>query len=76
MSYAQLASGRIDVGLDVTFDVFDYLALVPVIEGAGGVISDWAGEPLTRHSGDRFLAAGDRRVHEQALRLIAHTLDS
>lgn len=71
MSYAQIATGRIDVGMDVLFDIHDYLPLVPVIQGSGGFISDWQGRPLTRQSGDRFVAAGDRRVHEQALGLIA-----
>lgn len=71
MSYAQIATGRVDVGMDVQFDIHDYLPLVPVIQGAGGLISDWEGRPLTRKSGDRFIAAGDRRVHEQALTLLA-----
>jgi inositol-phosphate phosphatase/L-galactose 1-phosphate phosphatase/histidinol-phosphatase len=67
MAYAQIASGRIDVGIDVAFDVFDYLALVPVIEGAGGIATDWQGQPLTQMSGDRLIAAGDARVHAAAL---------
>ena len=71
MAYAQVASGRIDIGIDVAFDPFDYLALVPVIEGAGGVISDWAGAPLTLDSGDRLIAAGDKRAHGQALKVLA-----
>ena len=71
MAYAQIASGRIDIGIDVAFDPFDYLALVPVIEGAGGAISDWAGKALTLDSGDRFIAAGDARVHDQALKVLA-----
>jgi len=71
MAYAQIASGRIDVGIDVAFDPFDYLALVPVVEGAGGVISDWAGAPLTLDSGDRLIAAGDARIHDQALKILA-----
>ncbi len=71
MAYAQIASGRIDVGVDVAFDVFDYLAHVPIIEGAGGVITDWQGEPLTLASGDRLIAAGDARVHGAALAVLA-----
>jgi histidinol phosphatase-like enzyme (inositol monophosphatase family) len=71
MAYAQIASGRIDVGIDVAFDPFDYLALVPVVEGAGGVISDWGGAPLTLDSGDRLIAAGDARIHDQALKILA-----
>ena len=70
-AYAQIASGRIDVGLDVGLDVYDYLALAPVIEGAGGVISDWRGAPLTLASGDRILAAGCARIHDAALALLA-----
>jgi fructose-1,6-bisphosphatase/inositol monophosphatase family enzyme len=70
MAYAQIASGRIDIGIDVAFDPFDYLALVPVVEGAGGVISDWDGAPLTLDSGDRLIATGDARIHAQALEIL------
>jgi histidinol phosphatase-like enzyme (inositol monophosphatase family) len=72
MSYAQIASGRIDIGIDVAFDPFDYLALVPVIRGAGGVIADWDGNPLTLGSGDRLVAAGDSRIHAQVLAMLAN----
>ena len=48
------------------------MALVPVIEGAGGVVTDWRGAPCHRSDG-RLVAAGDRRVHESALRLLALT---
>lgn len=71
MAFAQIASGRTDVSVDVSFDVFDYLALVPIIEGAGGVITDWQGEPLTLASGDRLITAGDRRAHKLVLSLLA-----
>ncbi len=71
MAYAQIASGRIDVGVEVNYNIHDYLALVPVIQGAGGVITDWNGSDLTIHSADRFVAAGDRRIHEQSLRILS-----
>ena len=71
MAYAQIASGRIDVGIDVAFDPTDYLALVPVITGAGGVITDWDGKALTLHSGDRLVAAGDSGIHSQSLAVLA-----
>jgi histidinol phosphatase-like enzyme (inositol monophosphatase family) len=70
MAYARIAAGRIDVGIDVEFDPYDYLALVPVIEGAGGIITDWEERPLTLKSGGRLIAAGDRRMHEQALEVL------
>ncbi len=71
LAYARLASGWIDVGLDVGLDVFDYGALIPVIQGAGGVITDWEGAPLTLLSGNRIAAAGDPRMHTHALDLLS-----
>jgi myo-inositol-1(or 4)-monophosphatase len=44
------------------------LALIPIIEGAGGVITTWENGPP--HRGGRIVAAGDRRVHAQALELL------
>jgi histidinol phosphatase-like enzyme (inositol monophosphatase family) len=73
MAYGQIASGRIDVGIDVQFDVFDYLALVPIIDGAGGITTDWNGDPLDIKSGDRFIAAGDKRTHAEALKVLNQT---
>jgi histidinol phosphatase-like enzyme (inositol monophosphatase family) len=71
LAYGQLAAGRTDLALDVAFDTYDYLALVPVIEGAGGIITDWQGEALTQRSGDRILAAGDKARHAEALAILA-----
>jgi len=70
MAYARIADGRIDVGTDVGYDIHDFLALVPVIEGAGGRITDWDGAALGLKSGSRLVASGDSRVHEQALKLL------
>jgi histidinol phosphatase-like enzyme (inositol monophosphatase family) len=71
MAYGRIASGRIDVGIDVGFDPTDYLALVPVITGAGGIITDWDGNPLTLQSGDRLAAAGDPEIHRKTLAILA-----
>lgn len=71
MAYAQIASGRIDLGIDVGFDIHDYLALVPVIRGAGGLITDWQGAALTLRSGDRLIAAGDPQLYAKALDVLA-----
>jgi histidinol phosphatase-like enzyme (inositol monophosphatase family) len=71
LAYAQLASGRIDVGIDAGMDLFDYCALVPVIRGAGGVITDWQGAELTLRSGSQIVAAGDPRAHAQALEVLS-----
>ncbi len=63
----------IDLGIDAGLDPVDYCALVPVIHGAGGAITDWEGGALNLHSGSRVLAAGDPRAHAQALEILAQT---
>ncbi|MEM8951848.1 MAG: histidinol-phosphatase [Pseudomonadota bacterium] len=72
-AYGQLAMGFADVIVEADLDTHDYLALIPVIEGAGGIITDWEGKPLTPDSIGRVLAAGDKQVHAQALKLLAIT---
>ena len=72
--YAQLAAGFIDLGIEARNDPFDYCALVPIVECAGGVITDWDGAPLTIFSGDRYVAAGDASLHAQALEVINEAL--
>ena len=47
--------------------VYDFLPLVPVVTGAGGLMTDWRGEPLGLESDGRVVAAGDPRVHAAAL---------
>jgi inositol-phosphate phosphatase/L-galactose 1-phosphate phosphatase/histidinol-phosphatase len=44
---------------------------VPVVEGAGGVMSDWQGRPVTIATNGRVLAAGDAALHQAALDLLA-----
>ena len=74
MAYAQIATGRIDVGIDAQFDIHDYLPLVPVIEGAGGCISDWKGNTLTQKSGiTNILACANPDLHRQALRILQNS---
>jgi inositol-phosphate phosphatase / L-galactose 1-phosphate phosphatase / histidinol-phosphatase len=74
MSYGLLASGRTDVAIDTGFKIYDYAPFVPIIEGAGGVITDWEGKPLTLTSGPRVLAAGDPARHRDALRLVERAM--
>ncbi len=70
LSYGRLASGRTDIALDAGLKIHDFAAFVPIIEGAGGVITDWRGDRLTLASGPRVLAAGDARRHAAALEII------
>lgn len=69
--FGLLAGGHLDIGIEPGMNVHDYFALVPVIEGAGGVITDWRGAALTLDSDGRVLAAGDRAAHAKALERLA-----
>jgi inositol-phosphate phosphatase / L-galactose 1-phosphate phosphatase / histidinol-phosphatase len=72
-AYGLLAMGFIDLIVEADLDVHDFMALVPVLEGAGGIVTDWQGAPLTVASDGRIVAAGDSRVHEGALKLLSST---
>lgn len=65
--YGLLASGHIDLVFEMNLHPYDYMALIPVIEGAGGVITDWKGERLGLHSEGQVLAAANAALHAQAL---------
>ena len=65
--YGLLASGHCDLVIEAALKPHDFQALVPVIAGAGGRISDWDGEPLTAHSGDRVVAAATEPLWAQAV---------
>ena len=75
-AYASLARGYIDVCVDATLDAFDFSALVPVIEGAGGSITDWQGEPLTLSSGKRVVASGIAQCHQDVLTILSRSTTS
>jgi len=70
-AFGLLTSGHIDVAIECQLDPHDFLALVPVVEGAGGVITDWEGSPLGPHGKANILAAGDPAVHEEAMAVLA-----
>jgi inositol-phosphate phosphatase / L-galactose 1-phosphate phosphatase / histidinol-phosphatase len=66
-SDALLASGHLDLVIEAGLAVHDYLPLVPIIEAAGGVITDWSGRRLDLHSGGDVVAAAGATLHRQAL---------
>ena len=69
-NYGLLATGCLDLVMEEGLKIYDWAALVPVVTGAGGIITDWRGSPLGLKSEGRVLAAGDRAVHQQALERI------
>jgi histidinol phosphatase-like enzyme (inositol monophosphatase family) len=70
-SYGMLASGHIDLVADAGMKPYDFCALRPVVEAAGGVISDWQGKPLTLHSDGSVLAAATKELHAKALSILS-----
>ena len=66
-AYGLVAGGFIDLVVEAELKPYDFCALVPVVEGAGGVMTDWRGQPLTVNSDGRVVAAGDAAVHGPAL---------
>jgi histidinol phosphatase-like enzyme (inositol monophosphatase family) len=75
-SHPLLASGYVDMSVAVGQQPFDYLAVVPVVEGAGGCISDWAGKPLGLDSDGRILVTATPELHRQALNVLRTNNDS
>jgi myo-inositol-1(or 4)-monophosphatase len=67
-SYCMLAAGHLDVVIETELKPYDVAALIPIVTGAGGIITTWEGKPA--QSGGRIIAAGDPRVHEAAMKLL------
>ncbi len=67
-SYCMLAAGQVDLVIETGLKPHDVAALIPIIVGAGGVITTWAGGPP--EAGGRIVAAGDPRVHGAALAIL------
>ena len=67
-SYCMLAAGHLDLVVETELKSYDIAALIPIITGAGGIVTTWEGRPA--QGGGRIIAAGDLRVHEAALKLL------
>eukprot|EP00197_Chlamydomonas_leiostraca_P008919 CAMPEP_0202867762 /NCGR_PEP_ID=MMETSP1391-20130828/9609_1 /ASSEMBLY_ACC=CAM_ASM_000867 /TAXON_ID=1034604 /ORGANISM="Chlamydomonas leiostraca, Strain SAG 11-49" /LENGTH=291 /DNA_ID=CAMNT_0049547825 /DNA_START=210 /DNA_END=1085 /DNA_ORIENTATION=+ len=81
-AYGLLAAGHADIVCEADLKPYDYMALIPIIKGAGGTVTDWVGHELqwwpaagstqpTAFPGE-VLAAGDKRAHAQAVAKLAH----
>jgi myo-inositol-1(or 4)-monophosphatase len=67
-AYCMLAAGHVDLVIETGLKPYDVIPLVPIIGGAGGIITTWENGPP--HAGGRIVAAGDSRVHAAALELL------
>ncbi len=66
--FAVLAMCFVDIVIEAGFSRWDIDALIPIVEGAGGVITSWDGGDC--RDGKTILACGDRRIHEEAIKLL------
>ncbi len=68
-AYCALAAGFVDLVIETDLKPHDIIALVPIVEGAGGVVTTWEGDSAA--AGGRIVAAGDPRLHEIVLKRLA-----
>ncbi|MCC9620951.1 histidinol-phosphatase [Thalassospira sp. MA62] len=69
-AYGLTALGLADTVVEFGLQPYDFCALVPVVEGAGGVVTDWAGKPITIDSAGDVVASGDAHCHQDVLATI------
>jgi histidinol-phosphatase len=69
-AYGMLAAGFVDVVLEASLKPYDFCAIIPIVEGAGGVATDWRGARLGLGSDGRVAVAGDHRAHAVVLALL------
>ena len=70
-AYGMLASGYIDVVMEANMKIADTMALIAIVEGSNGVISDWYGNPITLESDGTVLATANQDLHTECLNTIA-----
>ena len=68
-AYCMLAAGHVDLVIETGLKPHDIVALIPIVEGAGGIITSWEGGSAA--GGGRVVAAGDKRVHDAAMKVLA-----
>jgi myo-inositol-1(or 4)-monophosphatase len=67
-AYALVAMGFVDLVIETDLKRWDIAAIIPIVEGAGGIVTDWNGKPIL--DGGNIVAAGDARVHAEALKIL------
>jgi len=68
--YGMLASGLIDIVIEDTLKAYDYMALVPVIEGAGGIVTDKNNQKISLDSGGSIIATANSKLHDQVINVL------
>ena len=70
-AYCMLAAGHIDLIIETEIKPHDIVPLIPIITGAGGIVTTWENGPA--QAGGRIVVAGDKRVHQAAMEMLAGT---
>jgi fructose-1,6-bisphosphatase/inositol monophosphatase family enzyme len=68
-AFAMLASGHVDCVMEAGVQAYDIAPLIPIIQGAGGIVTNWSGGSAAL--GGNIVAAGDRHIHAAVLELLA-----
>ena len=68
--YGMLASGLIDIVIEDTLKVYDYMALIPVIEGAGGVVTDKYNQKIGLNSDGSLIATANSELHNEVFKVL------
>ncbi|MES2677384.1 MAG: inositol monophosphatase family protein [Pseudomonadota bacterium] len=69
--FGLLVMGQIDIIIERGLNNFDFMALVPIVKAAGGLITDWAGRELNINSDGTVLACGDAKLHQKILGMMS-----
>ncbi|CAM5315908.1 histidinol-phosphatase OS=Afipia felis OX=1035 GN=hisN PE=3 SV=1 [Afipia felis] len=67
-SYCMLAAGHLDLVIETELNPHDVAALIPIVHGAGGIMTTWEGAGAEK--GGRIVASGDKRLHETVLKML------
>ena len=68
--YGMLASGLIEIVIEDTLKAHDYMALVPIIKGAGGVVTDKYGKEVNINSKGSIIASANETLHKKLIEII------
>ena len=70
--YGMLASGLIDIVIEDTLKAYDYMALIPVIEGAGGVVTDKYNKEINLDSKGSIIATANPELHKEVMKVLTN----
>jgi myo-inositol-1(or 4)-monophosphatase len=72
--YALLAAGQVDLVIEAGLNAYDIQAPIAVVQAAGGIVTDWNGQPA--HEGGRAIAAANPQIHAEALAILQGVADA